>query len=344
MRRPGIWWIGLASAAALWLAAIQFETPRLERDLTERADAVLRIQLGETSKAFAKGRDLWITGSAFDESARKAAVAAVSALPGVRRVDVSLAPPPPSPHDGRAERNGDAAILSAATPSAAPRVAGPGDETKGGPADNPAAATRDVELPSAPPSVSTPSPSPSPSSPELSALTPPEAAARRGDEVAAPSGNGVREKRQAAEPRPAEAPPSSTEAAAEPRPPVQAPAKARDEACRDDVAEAARATEIGFAPGGAGLSSESIRALKTLAAAARRCPEASLRISGFARGVGRRPGAADRDAIDLSWRRAEAAAAFLLAEGVPGQSLEIVGLAEDAPASSADRRVDIRVK
>jgi OOP family OmpA-OmpF porin len=124
MRWPGIWWMGLAPALALWLALIQFETGPFEQGLAGRADAVLRERLGDGATAMANGRDVTVSGMVFDESARAAALAEVAALPGVRRVADALLPPPPlAPYAWRAVRDGSTVILSGGVPSPKVRAA-----------------------------------------------------------------------------------------------------------------------------------------------------------------------------------------------------------------------------
>ncbi|WP_374547436.1 OmpA family protein [Rhodoblastus sp.] len=124
MGRPGMGWIGLASACALWLALIHFETPAFEAGLAARAGAVLRERLGETASAQASGRDIRLDGRAFDESARADAREAIAALPGVRRVEDALgAPPPLAPFPWRAVWDGAVLTLSGGAPSPAGRAA-----------------------------------------------------------------------------------------------------------------------------------------------------------------------------------------------------------------------------
>lgn len=123
MSRTGIWLFGLASAAALWLASIYFESPRFERDLAMRASAILREKFGDSAFANAHGRDIRLDGLIFDESARAGAVAAVAAIPGVRLVADSLASPPPlSPYSWRAVWDGATLTLSGAAPSPVDRA------------------------------------------------------------------------------------------------------------------------------------------------------------------------------------------------------------------------------
>jgi OOP family OmpA-OmpF porin len=127
MRRPGVWWFGqwfgLASVCALWLAAVHFEAGAFERGLSARANAVVAERLGEGASAEASGRDIRIAGTLFDSAARDGAIAAVAALPGVRRVADALSPPPPlAPYLWRATWSGSVLTLAGATPSPAARA------------------------------------------------------------------------------------------------------------------------------------------------------------------------------------------------------------------------------
>jgi OOP family OmpA-OmpF porin len=116
--------MGLAPVLALWLALIQFETGPLEQELAGRADAVLRERLGEGASASAQGRDVAVSGTIFDESARAATLSEVAALPGVRRVADALGTPPPlAPYVWRAIRDGAMVSLSGGVPSPKLRAA-----------------------------------------------------------------------------------------------------------------------------------------------------------------------------------------------------------------------------
>jgi len=118
----GMGWLGLASALALWLALIHFETPPFEQGLAARADAIVRERLGDAASVEAEGRDLRLSGLIFDESERQGARDAVAALPGVRLVADSLAPPPLAPFSWRVSWDGSVVTLSGAVPSPAARA------------------------------------------------------------------------------------------------------------------------------------------------------------------------------------------------------------------------------
>ncbi len=121
--RMGMRGLGLAPALALWFALIHYETAPFEQGLAARAGAIVREKLGDAASVEAEGRDLRLGGLIFDESARAGARDAVAALPGVRRVADSLAPPPPlAPFSWRAAWDGSVVTLSGAVPSPAARA------------------------------------------------------------------------------------------------------------------------------------------------------------------------------------------------------------------------------
>lgn len=319
MRRPGMGWLGLAAAAGLWLALIQVETPRIEKNLSARADTILREKLGPTAKVFALGRDLHVEGLVFDGSPRAETLAALRALPGVKNVADHLAPPPPaSPFVWRAAWDGATLKFWGAAPSPAARAALVAAARKAAPG---ARIVDDMSYASgAPPGFSQ----------RAAGLLPALVQSRGGearlsDQVATldvkpankPDQRATKTATSAQSPAP---PPAAPHPAPKPAPkPV--------EDCKTVLARTARAAAIGF-EGAVRLTPESEAPLKALAAAARACPGAALEVTGSG------------GAPDLSWRRAEAVAAFLLAEGVAPNHLDIDGDGEGQPADG----VAIQVK
>jgi OOP family OmpA-OmpF porin len=96
----------------------------VEGDLAGRANAALQQVAGERGFSVAAGRDVSLNGSVFDESTRSAALAAVAALPGVRKVTDGLSPPPPAnPWLWRSVLEGGVLTISGATPSPRERTA-----------------------------------------------------------------------------------------------------------------------------------------------------------------------------------------------------------------------------
>ena len=90
------WWIGLLPLLALWLGVNMVAIAPVEGDLARRANAALERVTGDPGFSVAAGRDVSLNGRIFDESTRSAALAAVAALPGVRKVTDGLSPPPPA--------------------------------------------------------------------------------------------------------------------------------------------------------------------------------------------------------------------------------------------------------
>ncbi len=80
------WWIGLLPLLALWLGVNTFAMAPVEGDLAGRANAALEQITGEPGLSVVAGRDVSVNGQIFDESTRAAALAAVAALQGVRKV------------------------------------------------------------------------------------------------------------------------------------------------------------------------------------------------------------------------------------------------------------------
>jgi OmpA-OmpF porin, OOP family len=312
MRRPGIFWLGLAAAAGLWLALIEVETPKLEATLSSGAEAIVREKLGPTAKVFASGRDLRIEGLVFDGSPRAETLAALRALPGVKDVADDLAPPPAaSPFVWRAAWNGATLELSGATPSPAARAALNAAARKAAPG---ARIVDNMNYASgAPPGFSESAAN------LLQALAQSRGgAARLSDRVATLDIKPASKPDQRADEATNERSPASPQqAASRPSPdPAPKPVKKPAEDCNATLARKARAAAIEF-EGAVELAPQSEAALKALAAAAKSCPGVALEVVGSG------------GAPDLSWRRAETVAAVLLAEGVAPYNLDIDGAGDE---------------
>jgi OOP family OmpA-OmpF porin len=118
------WWIGLLPLLALWLGVNTFARAPVEGDLARRANAALERIIGEPGLAIVAGRDVSVNGQIFDESTRAEALAAVAALPGVRKVNDGLSlPPTANPWLWRAVLEGGVLTISGATPSPRERAA-----------------------------------------------------------------------------------------------------------------------------------------------------------------------------------------------------------------------------
>ena len=118
------WWIGLLPLLALWLGVNTFAMAPVEGDLAGRANAALEQITGEPGFSVAAGRDVSVNGRIFDASTRSAALAAVAALPGVRKVTDGLSlPRVAKPWLWRAVLEGRVLTISGATPSPRERTA-----------------------------------------------------------------------------------------------------------------------------------------------------------------------------------------------------------------------------
>jgi OOP family OmpA-OmpF porin len=118
------WWIGLLPLLALWLGVNMVAIAPVEGDLAGRANAALERVTGDPGFSVAAGRDVSLNGRIFDESSRSAALAAVAAIPGVRKVTDGLNPPPPAnPWLWRAVSEGGVLTISGASPSPRERAA-----------------------------------------------------------------------------------------------------------------------------------------------------------------------------------------------------------------------------
>lgn len=143
-------------------------------------------------------------------------------------------------------------------------------------------------------------------------------------------------------------PPSTVMANVAAPPPSAVQPEAKPERyCKARLSEKARAATIQFGFGSAEMTPETSALLDALVAVARECSNEALEISGHADDVGR----VSRN-IALSWRRAEAVAAYLLAAGVEPRRLNIEGFGETRPSAPNDseenraknRRIEIQVK
>ena len=118
------WWIGLLPLLALWLGVNMVAIAPVEGDLAGRANAALEQVTGDPGLSVAAGRDVSLNGRIFDESTRSTALAAVAALPGVRKVTDGLNPPSPAnPWLWRAVLEGGVLTISGASPSPRERIA-----------------------------------------------------------------------------------------------------------------------------------------------------------------------------------------------------------------------------
>lgn len=81
------WWPGLVPLAALIAIAAWTNTAPLESDLAAHSAAAVKNTLLDKTQISVSGRDVTFNAEAFSEAGRRNAVAAVAAVPGVRRVN-----------------------------------------------------------------------------------------------------------------------------------------------------------------------------------------------------------------------------------------------------------------
>lgn len=81
------WWPGLVPLAALIAIAAWTDTAPLESDLAAHSAAAVRTILLDKTQISVSGRDVRFDAEAFSDAGRRRAVAAVEAVPGVRRVN-----------------------------------------------------------------------------------------------------------------------------------------------------------------------------------------------------------------------------------------------------------------
>ena len=81
------WWPGTIPLVVLWAIAAWTSTAPLESDLAARSTSVLKDTLLDKTRIEVAGRDVSFAADAFSEDGRRAAVASVEAVPGVRLVN-----------------------------------------------------------------------------------------------------------------------------------------------------------------------------------------------------------------------------------------------------------------
>ena len=117
--------------------------------------------------------------------------------------------------------------------------------------------------------------------------------------------------------------------------------------CQPRFADILAQGEILFDTGKASIQKDSDAVLDNLTATAMRCADAHVEISGHTDSVG-----SDDTNIQLSQRRAEAVADYLVKAGIPPERLNAVGYGKTRPIASNDseegraqnRRIEFDVK
>src|SRR5579864_5235929 len=111
------WWPGTIPLVILWAFASWVNTAPLEAELAGRSTAALNGILLDKRKITVEGRDVTLAADAFSEEGRKGAVAAIEAVPGVRRVnDETRLVPEATPFVWSAERDVVRVTLTGSTP------------------------------------------------------------------------------------------------------------------------------------------------------------------------------------------------------------------------------------
>ena len=105
--------------------------------------------------------------------------------------------------------------------------------------------------------------------------------------------------------------------------------------CIAAVDAAGRSVELHFARGRSGLDASGKAHLDRLATAVNGCPQASLRIAGYADAAGRA-----QPNLALSRRRARSVASYLTNKGIDAKRLEAVGYGETRPVAPNDSRAN----
>ncbi|MEA2884141.1 MAG: OmpA-OmpF porin, family [Bradyrhizobium sp.] len=106
LRWSSKWWPGTIPLVILWAFAAWTSTAPLESDLALRSTAALKDTVLDKTKIAVAGRDITFSADAFSEDGRRSAVAAVEAVPGVRRVnDDTRLVPEAKPFTWSAERD-----------------------------------------------------------------------------------------------------------------------------------------------------------------------------------------------------------------------------------------------
>src|SRR5262249_6470738 len=111
------WWPGLILLVAFWAIAAWTGTASLEADLAAQSAAALKDSVLDKTRITVSGRDVTLAADAFSEEGRRSALAAVEALPGVRRVnDETRLVPEAKPFVWSAERDVTRVTLGGSAP------------------------------------------------------------------------------------------------------------------------------------------------------------------------------------------------------------------------------------
>ena len=111
------WWLGAIALVVFWAFAAWTSTEPLEGDLAARSNAAIKDALLDKKRVSVAGRDITFNAEAFSPDGRRAALAAVEAVPGVRLVnDETRLVPQASPFVWTAERDVVRVTLAGSAP------------------------------------------------------------------------------------------------------------------------------------------------------------------------------------------------------------------------------------
>ena len=111
------WWLGAIALVVFWVFAAWTSTEPLEGYLAARSNAAIKDALLDKKRVTVAGRDITFDAEAFSSDGRRAALAAVEAVPGVRLVnDETRLVPQASPFVWTAERDVVRVTLAGSAP------------------------------------------------------------------------------------------------------------------------------------------------------------------------------------------------------------------------------------
>lgn len=111
------WWLGAIILVALWGFATWTSTEPMEADLVARSNAAIKDAVLDRKRIAVAGRDVTFAAEAFSPDGRRAALAAVEAVPGIRLVnDETRLAPEAKPFVWSAERDVVRVTLSGSAP------------------------------------------------------------------------------------------------------------------------------------------------------------------------------------------------------------------------------------
>jgi OmpA-OmpF porin, OOP family len=342
MGRPIAWFWGLFPLAALAFLAVFLSQGAVERVLSQRADGALRTQSMGWGKITVSGRDAVLTGEAPDLAGASSALLKVGSLFGIRKIaDQTTIKPPRIPYAFGALRGARVLTLTGTVPDAATKTAllalaasaFEGEQvvdqlslrTEEAPAGFAAALNQLL--------------------PDLARLSP-GASLEMTDQAVILRGEAAYPQAKdqiSAQFRRLEGFTSTLDLAISPPEPVLSDVAACQALYKDVLSQAV----IRFRVGAADINPHSTPLLDRLARVTLRCETSHVEIGGHTDSDG-----SDAFNLELSRRRAEAVAAFLVRAGAPASRIEPVGFGANMPLAPNDsaenkaknRRIEFTVR